>query len=151
MLLDHGAQIDALDKVILYKTVSVTAAVAIIKQSTANTMPRVWLCVSADRQHSFSRCCENRTHRLCRTSDSVQSRDQHARQSTHFYHTVTSGGQRMYCNGFLSPQEGDTPLHDAVRHNRLKIIEFLLQHAADTSLTNQVKLTCGGCSDCRKN
>lgn len=35
-------------------------------------------------------------------------------------------------------QEGDTPLHDAVRHNRLKIIELLLLHDADTSLTNQV-------------
>lgn len=54
---------------------------------------------------------------------------------------MASGG---YCNALLSPQEGDTPLHDAVRHNRLKIIELLLQHAADTSLTNQVRLTWAG-------
>lgn len=38
-------------------------------------------------------------------------------------------------------QEGDTPLHDAVRLNRLKIIQLLLLHGADTHITNQVTLT----------
>ena len=35
-------------------------------------------------------------------------------------------------------KEGDTPLHDAVRLNRFKIIKLLLLHGADTHITNQV-------------
>ncbi|XP_040923413.1 ankyrin repeat domain-containing protein 1-like isoform X1 [Toxotes jaculatrix] len=34
-------------------------------------------------------------------------------------------------------QEGDTPLHDAIRLNRFKIIQLLLLHGADTHIPNQ--------------
>lgn len=37
-------------------------------------------------------------------------------------------------------QEGDTPLHDAVRLNRFKLIQLLLLHGGDLKLKNRVSI-----------
>lgn len=37
-------------------------------------------------------------------------------------------------------QEGDTPMHDAVRLNRFKIIQLLLLHGANMNMKNCVSI-----------
>lgn len=38
----------------------------------------------------------------------------------------------------LTPQEGDTPMHDAVRLNRYKMVRLLILYGADLTIKNVV-------------
>lgn len=54
--------------------------------------------------------------------------------------TVVVSLRMPHANVLLLFQEGDTPMHDAVRLNRFKFIQLLLLHGANLKLKNYVSL-----------
>lgn len=80
--------------------------------------------------------CEDRTPPLCWVPDPQRGLCQHAGPSECKRNPDDEGFTRIQQDGCV--QEGDTPLHDAVRQSRLRIIQLLLLHGADTHVTNQV-------------
>jgi len=47
----------------------------------------------------------------------------------------------MMCVVYLCVQDGDTPMHDAVRINRFKMIKLLMMHGASLHSKNKVSAT----------
>lgn len=53
-------------------------------------------------------------------------------------------GPTMWTGGdFLSPQEGDTALHEAVRHGHYKAMKLLLLYGAKLGVQNVVRVVGG--------